>query len=123
MTSVILSQTTALSERAAHMLESDPHGYMLALVSVCFVFSVLLILFFIYGISGEFFIRREVKAAREEAASREKRHADEALTAAAVALAVQMYLEQDSHDIESGIITISHQPATAWHDAIYNSNE
>lgn len=115
-----LGAVDRVAQKAAHMVEIDPSGLTLTLVSVSVVFGALLILFGAYTITGKIFTR-EAKtsgpagSSAEEAAavavaldlflSQEGGASDE--QAAAIAVALDRFLEEESvHDIESGIITI-----------------
>ena len=77
----------------------DPHGWILTLISVCVVFSALLILYGIYSLVGTIC-----------SGSLAKRHDTDDIsdeTAAAIALAIELETESGIHDTESGIITIN----------------
>ena len=106
--------------KAKHMAEVDPHGWIITLVSVTVVFSALIILFFCYTIVGkfctgavkEFFAK--LKKSKPES-SQDEVAAAIALalnamggneTEAAIALALDRYLNEAVHDSESYVITI-----------------
>lgn len=129
MTTYLFSILTAGSDR---MAQTDPHGWTLTLISVAVVFLALVILYFIYSFSGAIFsgkisFKRAPKATKAS---------PDAEVAAAIALALQaecssddeiaavtalcLYLGESVHDIESGVITIKHNPASAWSGAQFN---
>lgn len=94
-----------VAEKAAQMAEVDPHGFTITLVSVALVFGVLIILYIAYGISGEYFMRR--RAVRQAIKAKIRSNADNKEEAAAIAMALHLYLEEDEvHDWEPGKITI-----------------
>ncbi len=124
---------------ALRVMETDPHGLTLSLVAVCVVFGCLLILFGIYSLSGAIFSgkfsRREPSGAKPRAAKAlacdpetaaaialaleaETGAKDE--TRAAIALALHLYLTDQAHDTESGIITIRRTDASGWEDKSRN---
>ena len=124
MTTSLFSILTAGSDR---MLQTDPHGWTLTLISVGVVFIALVILYFIYNFSGKISFKRKQKAPKG---------APDADVAAAIALALQaecgsdeeiaavtalyLYLNDNVHDVESGMITIRHNAASAWNGAQFN---
>lgn len=129
MTTSLFSILTAGSDR---MLQTDPHGWTLTLISVGVVFIALIILYFIYNFSGSIFsgkisFKRKPKAPKG---------APDTDVAAAIALALQaecgsddeiaavtalyLYLNDNVHDVESGVITIRHNAASAWNGAQFN---
>ena len=117
---IILQQLGAaerVAQKAAHMLDVDPHGLTLTLVSVCVVFFALLLLYRAYSLIGEGFTgkigRKSRGKAAEEAAAIAvaiDRYMDEKCGTeqeAAISVALHLYLQEEAvHDIESGIITI-----------------
>lgn len=118
-----------LTAGAERMAQTDPHGWTLTLISICVVFIALVILFFLYSLSGKIFTgkirigrkKEEAAGAGDEAAvaaaialalDAETGRGDEA---AAIALALHLYMNDGVHDIEPGIITIRHK-ASGWDD-------
>lgn len=92
-------------EKAMHMAQVDPHGWIITLVSISLVFLVLLLLCVVYTISGYYFTHRHVLHKHSHQLRKESSISDE--EAAAVAAALNAYFaETGSHDRESGIITI-----------------
>ena len=118
-----------LTAGADRMAQVDPHGWTLTLISVCVVFCALVILYFIYTLSGNIFSgkikfgKKKEKAGAETvdesavaaaitlAVDAETGKGDEA---AAIALALHLHLNGGVHDIEPGIITIRHDRASGW---------
>lgn len=120
-----------LTAGADRMSVTDPHGWTLTLISVSVVFTALIVLYFIYSLSGKAFsMKRDGESARKVS-----RHGADERTAAAIALALELEnggevqaaialaleLEQSNsvHDIESGIITVQHH-STQWDDKTFN---
>lgn len=121
---ILLTQnnTQRVAEKAAHMSEADPNGLTLTLVSVCVVFGCLLVLFLCYSLSGYLFTRdRSGKSKKGKKAPKGALSGEEAAAVAiavdqylgesdevqaAIATALHLYLNEEVHDIESGIITI-----------------
>ena len=122
------------------MLQTDPHGWTLTLISVTVVFSALIVLYFIYNFSGKIF-SGELKAAAKKAKrsvipSRPKADAEgspEVAAAialaldmenggdvyAAIATAVHLYLNDNVHDVEPGIVTIVRKES-GWNNKALN---
>ena len=117
-----------LTAGADRMAQVDPHGWTLTLISICVVFCALVILYFIYTLSGNIFSGKikfskkkkagagtvdepAVAAAIAMAIDAETGKGDEA---AAIALALHLHLNGGVHDIEPGIITIRHDRASGW---------
>ena len=118
-----------LTAGADRMAQVDPHGWTLTLISVCVVFCALVILYFIYTLSGNIFSGKIKFGKKKEKAGAET--VDESAVAAAIALAVDaetckgdeaaaialalhLHLNGGVHDIEPGIITIRHDRASGW---------
>ena len=114
------------------MAEIDPHGWTLTLISVSTVFAALIILYFIYNLSGNIFsgkFKRKPKAPKaakgeisgEVAAAIAMALEAEAggETEAAVAMALHLFLSDAVHDIEPGIVTIR-KASSAWDDKQLN---
>ena len=117
-----------LTAGADRMAQVDPHGWTLTLISICVVFCALVILYFIYTLSGNIFSGK-IKFSKKKKAGSET--VDEPAVAAAIALAVDaetgkgdeaaaialalhLHLNGGVHDIEPGIITIRHDRASGW---------
>ena len=110
------------------MAQVDPHGWTLTLISVSTVFAALIILYFIYNLSGNIF---SGKFKRKPKAPKAAKGAPSGEVAAAIALALQaeaggeteaaiatalhLYLSESIHDIEPGFITIRHN-TSSWDD-------
>lgn len=124
MTTCLYSLLTAGSDR---MAEVDPHGWTLTIISVSVVFLALIILYFIYTLSGNIFSGKirfgksnraasgaddsDAIAAAIAMALEAENGGDD--TAAAIATALHLYLDDGVHDIEPGIITIRHK-VSGW---------
>lgn len=124
----ILVMLPAMTEGAAKVAGIDPHGWTLTLISVSVVFAALIVLYFIYNLSGKAFsgelkkaVRKpkggdaEIAAAIAYALSAES--ADD--TVAAIAIALELESGACVHDIEPGIITIRHE-VSPWDDKSAN---
>jgi Na+-transporting methylmalonyl-CoA/oxaloacetate decarboxylase gamma subunit len=107
---------TAGGER---MMQTDPHGWTLTLISVTVVFSALIVLYFIYSFSGNIFSGKFKRAPRPKKAVKGTPDAEVAAAIAlaldmedagddyaAIATAVHLYLNDAVHDVEPGIVTI-----------------
>ena len=124
------------------MLQTDPHGWTLTLISVTVVFTALIVLYFVYSFSGKLFsgeLKNAAKKAKKHAfsviPSRPKADAEESEVAAAIALALDMenggdvyaaiatavhlYLNDSVHDVEPGIITIVRKDSD-WNNKALN---
>ena len=108
------------------MAQTDPHGWTLTIISVSVVFLALLILYFLYSLSGKVFsgqFKRKPKKAKAGAPDEEVAAAialaldmeQDGDTYAAIATAVHLYLTQSVHDIEPGIVTIR-RSNSAWNN-------
>lgn len=113
-----------LTVGADKMSQTDPHGWTLTLISIAVVFAALIILYFLYSLSGNIFsgkysLKRkkaskisskdEIAAAiavalRLEGGEEEK---------AAIAMALHLHLSSAVHDVEPGFITIK-QLSSEW---------
>jgi len=103
--------------KSAEMLDKDPHGWIMTVTSVCVVFAVLIILWFIYAIVGKLFAKgfnslkpgsskagMSPETAAAIAMALEKESNSEA--DAAIALALHLYMNDTVHDNESFVLTI-----------------
>lgn len=131
----------ALTPKESILLEHDPHGIILAVTCILFVFAVLLILYCVYGLSGEYFIRRQRKdtamaqspdgtaprsggdtVPRSGNGTTQRGGADmDGTEELGLAIAIAMALEvqaraglDEGHDKESGVITIRHDIYSKW---------
>lgn len=132
MTATILAAAAnEMTKGAAKMMEMDPHGWTLTLVSVGVVFTGLVILFFVYSASGNLFSGKwKLPKRKPRKASGTAAVPDEEVAAAiamalqamggedevAIALALHLYLSDCIHDAEPGIITIRQTAPAAWAD-------
>ena len=111
------------------MMQTDPHGWTLTLISVTVVFSALIVLYFVYSLSGNIFSGKfkrtpkkvkgtpdaEVAAAIALALDREQ----DGDVYAAIATAVHLYMNDAVHDVEPGIITITRKDS-GWNNKALN---
>ena len=101
------------------MMQTDPHGWTLTLISVTVVFSALIVLYFVYSLSGSIFSGKFKRAPRPQKAAKGTPDAEVAAAIAlaldmenggdvyaAIATAVHLYLNDAVHDVEPGIVTI-----------------
>lgn len=109
MTTYLFSLLTVSSDR---MMQTDPHGWTLTLISVSVVFLALLILFLIYSLIGGIASGSLKKKAKKDLRNaKHNKKGDLAPeqgweTEAAIAAAIHLYLSEHTHDAESGIVTI-----------------
>ncbi len=104
------------------VISVDP--WSLTLISVCVVFSALIILFALYSLSGAIFTgkfkRKPGRKSNPDAGMAAAiAMALESYTAggdepAAIALALHMYLTESVHDFEPGYITIRQAEESGW---------
>jgi len=109
--------------KAERLQRTDPHGWTMTLVSVCVVFSALIILFLAYSFVGwlctgkykSFKPKKKEKKSKAPAGKEDEIAAAIAMalsmengneTEAAIALALHCFLNEQVHDQESYIITI-----------------
>ena len=101
------------------MMQTDPHGWTLTLISVSVVFAALIVLYFVYSFSGSIFSGKFKRAPKPKKAAKGTPDAEVAAAIAvaldmensgdvyaAIATAVHLYLNDAVHDVEPGIITI-----------------
>ena len=117
---MLLQVSENVLRKSAEMLEKDPHGAIITLVSVSVVFLSLVILYFAYSFigklsSGQLAIslpKRDKKKAgvpAEEEAAAIAMALDQELSGeryAAIGMALHQYFQDTVHDNESYIITI-----------------
>ena len=114
------------------MMETDPHGWTLTLISVMVVFSALIVLYFIYNLSGNIFSGKFKRAPKPKKAVKGTPDAEVAAAIAlaldmeqggdeyaAIATAVHLYLNDAVHDVEPGIVTIVRKDS-AWNNKALN---
>ena len=100
-----------LTAGADRMAVTDPHGWTLTVISITVVFAALIILYCIYGLLGEIFMGTFKRKKKPEET---KEDTPDAETAAAIALALEMYVRDNLHDSEPGVITIQPRDNTNW---------
>ena len=111
------------------MAATDPHGWTLTLISVSVVFLALIILYFVYSISGGIFsgkFKGKAKPRKSKSKDQDLVAAAIALaldaeisgvdpqTQAAIALALHLSLNDSVHDVEPGFITIDRTSGPEW---------
>lgn len=108
--------------------EHDPHGFAMAVMAMCIVFSALLVLsicFYVINSIGAYISRkRKMKALAEEEEHHESRkEQDSGEVIAAIAAALVEHL--DAHDRESSVITINkvRRAYSPWSSKIYGLRE
>lgn len=121
MDSLMLLQVSEnVLRKSAQMLDKDPHGAIITIVSVAVVFSALVILYFAYSFIGKLSSgqlkpdlpghrKKKTGVPTEEEAAAIAMALDQELngeTYAAIGMALHQYLNDTVHDNESYIITI-----------------
>ena len=114
------------------MAQTDPHGWTLTLISVSVVFAALIVLYFVYSLSGSIFSGKFKRAPKPKKAVKGTPDAEVAAAIAlaldmenggdvyaAIATAVHLYLNDAVHDVEPGIITIT-RTQTGWNNKAMN---
>ena len=123
-----------ITDKGAALWQTDPHGFTLTLIAVSTVFLGLIILYFIYSLSGNIFSGKYKKDPSKKKAKVSKAKAASGMTpevAAAIALALDagagneaeiaaltalsLYLGTSTHDAESYILTIKDADVT-WNN-------
>ena len=128
-----------ITEKAESLWQTDPHGFILTLIAVSSVFICLIILFFIYNLSGNIFSGKYKKAREERRQKKAVKKVstgkvdDEVATAiamalqmnggdkvyAAIATALHLHLSCSSHDGGPFVLTI--KPCqSAWGNKMLN---
>ena len=98
-----------LTSGAEKIAQVDPHGWILTVVAVLIVFSVLLVLFGVYSLSGVVFSNKEKPA--------EGNGNDSGAIAAAIAVALELY--KSDFGTSDKRITIQRRPSQ-WADKSLN---
>ena len=106
------------------MMQTDPHGWTLTIISVTVVFTALTVLYGVYSLSGSIFsgkFKREPKPKKRSRSVIPSEVEGSQIAAAiavaldmensgdvyaAIATAVHLYLNDAVHDVEPGIVTI-----------------
>lgn len=130
-----------ITAKAESLWQTDPHGWTLTLIAVSSVFLGLIILFFIYNLSGNIFSGKYKKAREEKKAAKMAKavkkvsgKADDEVAAAiamalkmdggdevyaAIATALHLHLDCNSHDGGPFVITIMPRQS-AWGNKMLN---
>lgn len=111
---------TVAESKSSRLKKNDPYGIGITVLSMGIVFTCLLLLYAVFRIFGSYMKRKQAeKEAEQKQRRKEKEKTVEGLKAtkvagsdsssevymAVIAMAIKQY-EDDTHDIESGIITI-----------------
>ncbi|MBR2947277.1 MAG: OadG family protein [Bacteroidales bacterium] len=112
--------------KSSIMKRTDPHGLIMTLVAMIVVFSALIILFFLFKITGNIAIRSLQKKSDESSAETGSTKTDvaeaSAETYAAIGVALHLFKEEnEAHDEESFMLTLQHTDRTysPWSSKIY----
>lgn len=111
------------------MAQIDPSGWTLTLISVTVVFTALIVLYFVYSLSGGIFSGKFKRSPKPKKGTPDAEVAAAIALAldmeasgdeyAAIAAAVHLYLNDNVHDAEPGIITITRKDS-AWNNKALN---
>ena len=111
------------------MMQTDPYGWTLTLISVTVVFSALIVLYFVYSLSGNIFSGKFKRAPKKVKGTPDDEVAAAIALAldmeqdgdvyAAIATAVHLYMNDAVHDVEPGIITITRKES-GWNNKALN---
>ena len=123
---MLLQASQTVAAKSADMLEKDPHGVIITLVSVLVVFAALVVLYFAYTFigklsSGQVSLSLPKRTVRKEKSDKSADTPGPEVAAAialaldqemngevyaAIGMAMHQYLNDTVHDMESYIITI-----------------
>ena len=118
---LMLAGTGEMTRGAMKMASYDPNGWTLSVVAVSVVFIGLIVLFFVYSLSGRIFMGKGIPKLKVRKRKSGGEMNDEVAAAIAVALdmecgnkdivaaiatALHLHLNECPHDKESGKITI-----------------
>ena len=102
----VLEASISLMDKSEEMAVNDPHGIIITIVSVSVVFASLIILYFAYSLIGK--ISNWKAADTEDTKISAEEPSPE--VAAAISMALHEYVNENSHDRESYVITIKRTP-------------
>lgn len=106
MNSITLLQISgSVIQKSADLAATDPHGIIITAVSVFVVFTALAILHISYYLIGKIVSWHFRWMERRKKAAETHEHDDSEVNAA-IATAMHLYLNENSHDDESYVITI-----------------
>ncbi len=100
----ILQVSEKVLRKSAEVAENDPHGIIITVVSVLVVFAALAILYCAYRLTGVI-VNSEYVLKKTGVIPEPTEESDEEVQAA-IAAALHLYMDENSHDYESNIITI-----------------
>lgn len=108
------------------MKKTDPHGVVITIVAMSVVFFALVILFFLFKLTGNIAIRSLQKKSDERSEETGNAKTDVAETSAetyaAIGVALHLFKEEnEAHDEESFLLTLRHTDRTysPWSSKIY----
>lgn len=106
MNSITLLQISgSVIRKSAEMAVTDPHGIIITVVSVLVVFASLAILHISYFLIGKV-VTRHLQWMENKQKNAEPQQQDDPEVKAAIATALHLYLNENTHDDESYVITI-----------------
>lgn len=98
---MVLNGSGLSKTRAESIKETDPHGWTLTVTCVTVVFAALIILFMIYNMLGKIFTGGlRITSKKKESGITDPEEA------AAIAMAIHMYFNENTHDQESFALTM-----------------
>lgn len=129
--SPMMKNGNANAESGSQKMErTDPHGFVLAIVSVSVVFSALAVLWFLFWVLFERPAKKKSQPKKEKKSKKAKTGGADTEIAAAIAMAMDMesngdvyaaiatavhlYLNDAVHDYESLVITIKSAASSDW---------
>ena len=107
MLTLMLPQVDSLTmAHSADMATKDPHGILLTLTSVTIVFLAIVSLIFAYSLIGKIVNKGSRPDKEEHKREEDKKDGPSEKEAAAIAMALELYMKENQHDQESYVITI-----------------
>ncbi|MDE6062823.1 MAG: OadG family protein [Duncaniella sp.] len=109
--------------------EHDPHGFAMAVMAMCIVFTALLVLsicfYIINAIGASVSRKRKVKALAGDAEEVEDHHREQDSGEVIAAIAAALSEHLDAHDRESTVLTINkvRRAYSPWSSKIYSLRE
>lgn len=100
----ILQVSEKVLRKSAEIAANDPHGIIITVVSVLVVFAALAILYCAYRLTG-LIVNSKYVLKKTGVIPDTPEESDEDVQAA-IAAALHLYMDENSHDCESNIITI-----------------
>ncbi len=109
--------------------EHDPHGFAMAVMAMCIVFTALLVLsicfYIINSIGANISRKRKVKALADNDGESEEHHHEQDSGEVIAAIAAALAEHLDAHDRESTVLTINkvRRAYSPWSSKIYSLRE